>query len=123
MLRRYWDLAPQFRNKSRHPSEAAAAGALGALIVDSVRLRMIADVPVGAFLSGGRKDRARAVTMEGPLCDWVDPRAVERVSIEHLARRRDNGLKLFGLACLGLWLDELVAAPPIAGDMPAAGVA
>src|SRR5258706_5807463 len=52
-IRRYWDLAPHFSDKSRHASESAAARELDALIEDSVRLRMIADVPVGSFLSGG----------------------------------------------------------------------
>ena len=49
----YWDLAAHFRDKRRYRSEAEAAEALDALIEDSVRLRLVSDVPVGAFLSGG----------------------------------------------------------------------
>lgn len=48
----YWDLAASFRNKISL-SEAEAAEALNELLEDSVRLRMLADVPLGAFLSGG----------------------------------------------------------------------
>ncbi len=48
----YWDLAAAFRNKVSL-SEAEAAEALNELLEDSVRLRMLADVPLGAFLSGG----------------------------------------------------------------------
>ena len=51
--RRYWDLAGAFREKRRFVSEDEAAEALGALIDDAVRLRMVSDVPLGAFLSGG----------------------------------------------------------------------
>lgn len=48
--RRYWDLPPA------EPSAATmqeAAGALRVLLEDIVREHMVADVPVGAFLSGG----------------------------------------------------------------------
>src|SRR6266540_620207 len=50
---RYWDLAAHFRDKQRYRSEVEAAEALAALLEDSVRLRLISDVPLGAFLSGG----------------------------------------------------------------------
>ena len=48
-ISQYWDLAISENN----PSDADAAGQLDSLLVDSVRLQMIADVPVGVFLSGG----------------------------------------------------------------------
>jgi asparagine synthase (glutamine-hydrolysing) len=49
--RRYWSLPPN-RPEVRVDGEALADEA-GALIEDSVRLRLVADVPVGVLLSGG----------------------------------------------------------------------
>src|SRR5205823_5520081 len=49
----YWDLAASFRNKGEWTNEAEAAHEFNALLEDAVRLRLISDVPLGAFLSGG----------------------------------------------------------------------
>jgi asparagine synthase (glutamine-hydrolysing) len=51
-VRRYWDPVP-FACERRNPDPAVAERQLDALLADAVRLRMLADVPVGAFLSGG----------------------------------------------------------------------
>ncbi len=50
-VHRWWELryAPQGSGSSR----SSIVEAVGELIADAVRLRMVADVPVGSFLSGG----------------------------------------------------------------------
>lgn len=52
-IARYWDLAARFRDKRSFASDDVAAEELRALIDDAVRQRLVSDVPLGAFLSGG----------------------------------------------------------------------
>lgn len=48
-IERYWEIEPQ----EQQISDAEAEAQFGALLSDTVRLQMVADVEVGAFLSGG----------------------------------------------------------------------
>jgi asparagine synthase (glutamine-hydrolysing) len=50
-IRRYW--AVDFRPRSPAPSEDEATSRVRELMTAAVRKRLVADVPVGAFLSGG----------------------------------------------------------------------
>jgi asparagine synthase (glutamine-hydrolysing) len=49
--RRYWQV--DFRARTPAPTEAEARQRVRELLTEAVRRRMVADVPVGAFLSGG----------------------------------------------------------------------
>ena len=51
--RRYWDWTFPTPGKFRQASESSLIEELGDLLNDSIRLRLRADVPVGAYLSGG----------------------------------------------------------------------
>lgn len=58
-VREYWDIQP---NEKSRPFAAARDEFLG-LLEEAVRLRMISDVPLGAFLSGGIDSSAVVATM------------------------------------------------------------
>src|SRR5947209_8318301 len=51
-IERYWNVLDSALTQ-RHGSEDDLAEELGALMIDAFRYRMISDVPVGVFLSGG----------------------------------------------------------------------
>jgi asparagine synthase (glutamine-hydrolysing) len=52
-IKSYWDLSAYFKNKNTFTSEEEAADRLAEMIEQSVSSRLVSDVPLGAFLSGG----------------------------------------------------------------------
>jgi asparagine synthase (glutamine-hydrolysing) len=65
--RQYWDLAASFRRKRRFASLAEAAHDLEGLVDQAVQLRLVSDVPVGGFLSGGLDSSAIVGSMAAGL--------------------------------------------------------
>ncbi len=90
--RRYWDL--RFTSSNRVSSEDAQAELIQRM-KDSVRLRMISEVPLGAFLSGGVDSSAIVAMMaeqsQGPVntCSiaFDDPKFDETVFAQQVADR------------------------------------
>lgn len=113
--RRYWDVSFADRSSAK---PAALVEELTALMRDAVRSRMVADVPLGAFLSGG-VDSSSVVA----LMAEASPRAVKTCTIgfdvpsldetrhaDHVARRfaTDHRTRLVSPDDYGL-IDTLVA--------------
>ena len=68
-LERYWSAKAVAQEGLRTPFEgtdAEAASGLEALLREAVGLRMVADVPLGAFLSGGVDSSLVVALMQGP---------------------------------------------------------
>ena len=94
-IERYWDLAYEPKHQG---SEDELIEQLEAVLIESVRLHMVSDVPVGGFLSGG-----------------FDSTLV--VALLHEARGRRRPIPTF---TIGLPLGEFDEAPGRPGGRPRA---
>lgn len=66
--------------------------------------------PVSRWLRGELRDLGRAASLSPPMQEFFVPAEIERLWREHEEGRVDNGYRLFGLICLGLWLENLRSA-------------
>ncbi len=65
------------------------------------------NAPVSIWLDGEFQNFAREVTMDSALGEWFNRNEIDRLWQEHTQKHKDNGLKLFGLMCLGMWFDRM----------------
>ncbi len=73
------------------------------------------NAPVSRWLRGELRDLGRAASLSAAMREFFAPAQIERVWRDHETGRADNGYRLFGLICLGLWLDHLCADKRSAG--------
>ncbi|MGH6693515.1 MAG: asparagine synthase (glutamine-hydrolyzing), partial [Gammaproteobacteria bacterium] len=62
-VRRYWDVPVGRRDTGERLSEREAVQRFGELLEESIRIRLMSDVPLGMFLSGGLDSSAIAAVM------------------------------------------------------------
>lgn len=77
LLKQYWDLSHYFRNKPDWTSKSEAVDTLQDLIQKSVTQQLVADVPLGAFLSGG----IDSSTIVSAMKHKNDPQKIKTFSI------------------------------------------
>ena len=112
----YWDTAAVARGgleRRARPDDEEAVDALDALLRDAVARRMVADVPLGAFLSGGIDSSTVVALMQSQ-----SSRPVRTFSIGFSEKRYDEAVHAGAVARhLGTDHTELYVAPDHAIDL------
>ena len=62
------------------------------------------NAPVSYWLANELREIGQDVTLGSKILNHVEKEPIEKLWHEHLSKKKDNGLKLFGLLCLGIWL-------------------
>ena len=124
----YWRLS--YRKLDPAPSEEEAAARVRELLADSVRARLVADVPLGVLLSGGVDSsavaalavRASAATVKTFSVSFAeksfDESAYARgvadfLGTDHHEERLNSNLAADLVGEIGAWLDEPLSDPSV----------
>jgi asparagine synthase (glutamine-hydrolysing) len=65
------------------------------------------NAPISHWLEKKFGEEVRSVLFSSKMSQWFRKDSVEKLWNDHINQNNDNSLKLFGLACLGYWLEEL----------------
>ena len=127
-VRQYWQLS--YSTKASPPSEREAADHLRELLADSVRMRLISDVPLGVLLSGGVDSsaiaalavRASSETVKTFSISFAESsfdesqyaRAVAKfLGTDHHEERLSANLAANLVGDIGSWMDEPFSDPSL----------
>jgi asparagine synthase (glutamine-hydrolysing) len=65
------------------------------------------NAPISHWLDKEFGDQAKAILFSTKMAEWFQHDTIQKLWQNHVDRTQDNSLKLFNLACLGQWLEEL----------------
>jgi asparagine synthase (glutamine-hydrolysing) len=65
------------------------------------------NAPVSHWLGQEFGEQAREALFTPKMAEWFRQDAMEKLWDDHAKNNQDNSLKIFGLACLGHWLEAL----------------
>jgi asparagine synthase (glutamine-hydrolysing) len=75
------------------------------------------NAPISQWVLGPLRQLCQDALFSQSMRTWFNPREIQRLWKEHENKNRDNGLKLFGLLTVGLFLEHYSARRPIARDV------
>lgn len=64
------------------------------------------NAPISTWFMKDLQSMGREITLDTSLEAWFVKKEIENLWQEHLSGHKDQGLKLFGLTCFGLWLNH-----------------
>ncbi|HEV2800020.1 MAG TPA: asparagine synthase (glutamine-hydrolyzing) [Pyrinomonadaceae bacterium] len=127
-VQRYWQLS--YRKLERVPSEEEAAARVEELLADSVRMRLVADVPLGVLLSGGVDSSAIAALAVRASHETVKTFSIsfaeksfdessyargvaDFLHTDHHEERLNSNLAADLIGEIGSWMDEPLSDPSL----------
>ncbi|HEX8457564.1 MAG TPA: asparagine synthase (glutamine-hydrolyzing) [Pyrinomonadaceae bacterium] len=127
-VRPYWQLS--YRKPERVPTEEEAAARVEELLADSVRMRLVADVPLGVLLSGGVDSSAIAALAVRASHETVKTFSIsfaeksfdessyargvaDFLHTDHHEERLNSNLAADLIGEIGSWMDEPLSDPSL----------